>query len=479
MAGRKRNDNSCLTKAITISLCLFALPFMVTYFAIKTRSRNWIIASIWIWLLCLMYWTLPGDAPAVPAFLLSTLLTALGYLIYSLVLIQKKQRKKSLPEAYYHRSNQIGPVSQILPIEQTQPRPTPANSKPSIEITQPRKTDQALSQLSKDEILRAISASLEVSIVDGSDRYRRSRSGTPRPNKGQSLLDFPPSYVVIDVETTGFNPNSDKIIEIGALRVVDGEVVDRFIHLINPGRKIPSAITELTGISDVMVKNAPSIGEVLPDLKSFIGSDILVGHNVNFDVNFLYEAFMENLNVPVTNDFVDTLRFARQIYPQLPNHKLATLLKHLGIIDKTEHRSYSDSLYTNQLFQIMRTQVVDNGIEISNLAESVKPVCAKDIIPSHNHFDPAHPVFKKVFAYCGLLNRMTIRQAMQTVADLGGRNSETMTKKVRYLVIGDNVPNDFPEDGKPYKVYRYEILKSQGVNISMIRSDEFYSLINV
>lgn len=164
-------------------------------------------------------------------------------------------------------------------------------------------------QPSKEELERILSASF-FSEQD------------PRPEKGNSLIRFPSDFVVIDIETTGLYPKTDEIIELGAIRVRGYEIRERFSTLIKPSAPISAFISSLTGITNEMLEDAPSIEEVISDIRDCIGGDILVGHNVNFDINFLYDAMERSLDLPLGNDYVDTMRIARKALPDLPHHRL-------------------------------------------------------------------------------------------------------------------------------------------------------------
>lgn len=160
--------------------------------------------------------------------------------------------------------------------------------------------------------------------------------------KGKSIYAFPQDYTVVDIETTGFTAKSCEIIEISAIKVRKDAPVDTFSSLINPKRKIDGFITSLTGITDDMVQNAPDINSVLQDFDLFLGNDIIIGYNVNFDVNFLYDKFIKHLNRPLTNSFVDVLRFARKGLKNIPNHKQTTVAEYFGIDVYGAHRALKD-----------------------------------------------------------------------------------------------------------------------------------------
>lgn len=142
--------------------------------------------------------------------------------------------------------------------------------------------------------------------------FGNSIKKTSREQKGESLLALPDQYIVVDLETTGLDPLWNDIIEFGAVRVAAGSIVNRFSSLVNPGYEIDEFITELTGITNEMLSSAPVIADVLLDFLNFIGDNVVVGHNVNFDVNFIYDNCVSTLNRPFPNNFIDTMRLSRR-----------------------------------------------------------------------------------------------------------------------------------------------------------------------
>ena len=158
------------------------------------------------------------------------------------------------------------------------------------------------------------------------------------------------SYVVFDIETTGFSPINDKVTEIGAVKIVNGEKIAEFSELINPQIPIPTNITELTGINDVMVKDKDTIDKVLPRFLEFCNGSAVVAHNASFDVSFI----KHNANVigeTFNPEIFDTLALARELLPDLYNHKLNTVAKHLNIALLNHHRAVDDSAATAEIFQ--------------------------------------------------------------------------------------------------------------------------------
>ena len=162
----------------------------------------------------------------------------------------------------------------------------------------------------------------------------------------QSLDD---TYIVFDIETTGFSSIRDRIIEIGAVKVVDGEIVDRFSTFVNPKRPIPFEITNLTSITDEMVMGSPTIETVLPRFLEFVGDGVLVAHNAGFDVGFI-EQNCRNLGLDDHFVYADTVALARVLLPTLSKYKLNIVAKALNISLENHHRAVDDAGATAEIF---------------------------------------------------------------------------------------------------------------------------------
>lgn len=146
-------------------------------------------------------------------------------------------------------------------------------------------------------------------------------------------------FVALDTETTGLSPIYNELIEISAIKYKGKEKVGTFSTLIKPKAKIPYAITRITGITNEMVANSPNIERVMPNLIKFIGETTIIAHNANFDLRFL----QENSNGSFSkNKVIDTVKLSRQMHPFLPNHKLATVAKYIGITEEGFHRAEFD-----------------------------------------------------------------------------------------------------------------------------------------
>ncbi|GCE17061.1 exonuclease domain-containing protein [Dictyobacter kobayashii] len=156
-------------------------------------------------------------------------------------------------------------------------------------------------------------------------------------------------FVVIDTETTGLRPGSDRVIEVAAVRVGRGQILDSYHSLINPGRRIPPFIERFTGITQTMVNEAPLASQVLPELLDFIDGAPLVGHNLGFDLNFLtFEAQLLGLSFPI--DGFDTIPLARRFLPALKRFKLDMVAAHLNIETIHRHRAFGDAEVTAEVF---------------------------------------------------------------------------------------------------------------------------------
>ena len=156
--------------------------------------------------------------------------------------------------------------------------------------------------------------------------------------------------IVLDLETTGLSPYRHKITEIAAAKVINGEVIDRFHTLVNPEQPIPSFITRLTGITDEMVKDAPTVTSILPSLKEFLGEDIIVAHNASFDYKFLSHNFYMHQRTQLRNPLLCTVKLANRVHSTLPSKRLSSLCEFYGITNEQAHRAMSDVDATIKIF---------------------------------------------------------------------------------------------------------------------------------
>ena len=169
--------------------------------------------------------------------------------------------------------------------------------------------------------------------------------------KGNSLIRKLDDYTVLDIETTSLDTFSGEIVEISAIKVRDRKEIDSFFFFLKTKNEIGYFTTRLTGITNEMVeKQGKELVVVLQEFRKFLDKDIIVGHNVNFDINFIYDNMEENLNEYLSNDFVDTLRISRKVLPNLRHHKLDDLIRYFNLTRRNEHRALNDCILTNQVY---------------------------------------------------------------------------------------------------------------------------------
>ncbi len=168
------------------------------------------------------------------------------------------------------------------------------------------------------------------------------------------------TVIVLDFETTGLSPNyGDRAIEIGAVKLVDGVLVDRFQQLMNPGQRINSFIEDYTGITNQMLDSAPPCEEVMSEFFSFIDGFNMVAHNSSFDSRFLASE-LERINLNEPGSFACSMLISRRVYPDAPNHKLGTLVQYKQLPnDGTFHRALADAEMTAHLWLGMLEDIQD------------------------------------------------------------------------------------------------------------------------
>ncbi len=177
--------------------------------------------------------------------------------------------------------------------------------------------------------------------------------------RGQSI---DTTYCVLDLETTGFSPVTEKITEIGIMKLKDGEVIDKFSTFVNPEKPIPQRVVEVTNITDDMVKDAETIDKIFPEILDFINGSVLVAHNADFDINFLkHNAKVLGYNFDFT--YIDTLSLAHEIFPDFKSYKLGRIAKNLGIKVEVAHRALDDVDTTVKVFDIMLEKLKEAGVQ--------------------------------------------------------------------------------------------------------------------
>ncbi len=322
---------------------------------------------------------------------------------------------------------------------------------------------------------------------------------TQRELKGKSLLGLIDDYVVIDIETTGLSYSCD-IIEIAAIKVVNNEIVDSYSSLIKPipyfeaddaNMEAPlyvnDYITALTGITNEMLKDAPDIKNILPVFSAFIGNMAVVGHNIaSFDSNFLYDAFLKHLKIPFSNDCIDTMRLFRLSFPSDAHHRLKDLAGKISFDTKNMHRALNDCVITQKGYEFLKSEILKQFGSAEAFNEyaqkhttSKSGLHAKNITTENNIFDTTNPLHNSVCVFTGTLEKMGRKEAMQLVADVGGINADSVTKKTNYLILGNNDYCPLIKEGKSNKQKKAEKLKLDGCDIEIMPENVFYDLIGI
>ena len=314
---------------------------------------------------------------------------------------------------------------------------------------------------------------IKIGISDSGNKNKR-------PYKGQSLLDFIDDYTVMDVETTGRDPGRDRIIQISCLTIRNKKISDHYDTYVNPCIEISPLITNITGITNEMVSNAPTIQEVIPLVREFVSDDVIVGHNVNFDINFIYDASINNNLSPFDNDFIDTLRISRRMFPQWPDHQLKSLVRNFGLSGDIFHNAAEDTTHTYHCYEYMKKLIQDGTTDIQAvlIVPKSQKKSYKSIVPTELNFDPDNPFYNKTVAITGELSGIERSQVFQIIVNLGGKCTESISRKVDYLIVGDYSKSWGVKDNKTSKLKKAEELLLAGYNIQIISEDVFFDILN-
>ena len=204
----------------------------------------------------------------------------------------------------------------------------------------------------------------DIKIIYGVEAYLApDNTKTVYNGKGQSI---DTTYCVLDLETTGFSAVTEKITEVGIMKVKNGEVIDEFSTFVNPEKHIPERVTEVTNITDEMVKDADTIEKVFPKILEFLGDDketVIVAHNANFDVGFLKQN-AKALGYKFNYTYLDTLSLAKDLFPDYKKYKLGKIAENLGIKVEVAHRALDDVDTTVKVFKVMIDMLKKKGAEI-------------------------------------------------------------------------------------------------------------------
>lgn len=308
--------------------------------------------------------------------------------------------------------------------------------------------------------------------------------------KGNSIIAFLDDYTVVDLETTGFSAEHDDIIELGAVKVHNNKIVGTYQKLIRPSVFLSPFVSGLTGITDEMLKYSPDLDSVIDEFVDFIGDDVVVGHNVGFDINFICNKYQKLRDKKFTNDFVNTIRFSKKINREQRHHNLGTLCELYNIGEDNMHRAESDCVATQQLYEILKQQAIcdfgseeafissfkKKGKKNSNSSNDYKKIF-ESLVPENGDIDETNSFYDKVCVFTGTLEKMKRTDAAQIVVNLGGTVATSVTKNTNYLVLGNNDYCSSIKDGKSNKQKKAEQLILNGSDLIILDENTFYNMI--
>lgn len=317
-----------------------------------------------------------------------------------------------------------------------------------------------------------------------------------REHKGKSIIALPSEYIVIDTETTGLDYDYCSIIEISALKYRDGNCVESFSTLVKPPLLhyyqtdddgnwqeyccyVDDFITGLTGITNEMLETAPEPAAVMPAFLDFIGESVLIGHNAHFDINFLYDAAARVGARPVSNDFIDTLRIARKVFPELAHHRLSDVVEACGITATPSHRAEADAKATAECYERMRQKILEVKTEedfINSFVYRYKNDL-NSLTATTENIDSTNPLYGKVVVFTGALSCMSRKEAFQMVLNLGGIPKDSFNAKTNFLVIGNTDFAKSVKDGKSNKMKKAEALIKKGGDVAVLSEAAFFDMI--
>jgi len=289
------------------------------------------------------------------------------------------------------------------------------------------------------------------------------------------------NYSILDTETTGLDSRYDDVIEIGILRVRENEIVDKFHTYVKPQFEISDFITQLTGITNEMVKNAPSFNEALPLALNFIGQDVIVGQNVNFDIRFLTAERYGG--VLLTELYSDTMYIGRKVLPHLNHHRLSDLANALEIQFDTMHNVVDDCMATynvyNKLHELAKTRNIDLNANFKSKNKD-KYINFKTLeINDDTMLKIDSPFYEKHVCFTGTLERYPRLEVAQIIVNIGGFVDNTVTKQTNFLVIGDYNYYTERTGKKSSKRIRAENNKLNGEDIEIISEKVFYQMLEL
>ena len=259
---------------------------------------------------------------------------------------------------------------------------------------------------------------------------------------------------------------------------------ERFHTYVKPSAPVPYEITQLTGITDEMVRSAPLADQVMAGFHAFVGNHVLVGHNANFDINFIYDACRQ-CGLHLGNDFIDTMRISKKVFPELERYRLSDLVGRMNIPQELAHRAEADAEMAVRCFEgmkeiVLKSKTIDDfrkefrSRKSQNYRASLLAVTADT-----DDFDETNPLYGKVVVFTGTLSSMGRKEAFQIVANLGGHPHDEITKKTNFLVIGDDEFSKSRRDGETNKMKKAAAYREKGQDIVTLSESTFFQMLGL
>lgn len=305
-------------------------------------------------------------------------------------------------------------------------------------------------------------------ILDKKPVIQRPKKMINKKYEGQLVKTTLADYVVLDLETTGLSYEKDEIIEVGILKVRNNKIIEKYEQLIHPQKSISQTITDLTGITNEMVKDAPTINEVKDKIRNFINDDVILGHNVTFDISFLqciYDHF--------DNDYLDTLHFSRRAFNGIDNYQLTTLVKTFHLTNN-EHRALADCYATKDLYDY----IVKKFDSIENLYKNDRNSKQNKLdvhILKKINIEKDNLLNGKNCIITGNLSKMSKKTGNEIILQCGGTIQKSVNKKVNIVIIGINPYSD----KKTAKHIKAQEMIAKGQEIKLISENKFYKMIGL
>lgn len=293
-------------------------------------------------------------------------------------------------------------------------------------------------------------------------------------NKGKEIVGFLDDYTLIDIETTGLSTFRDRVTELGGIKVRNGEIVEKYSHLVRypKDNSVPPFITKLNGITREMIeKDGVAVEDAIHDFREFIGSDVIIGYNVNFDLNFVYDLTKKYNEPELNNDYVDVLRLARTFYPRERHNRLLDCMQRIGIAQVEQHRGLDDSIDTKKVYDYFRDNFTEGMLETAQGKIKNFDLVNEKLQPWELGF--RNPLNLKKVVLSGNLH-LDIDEMKQVIENMNGQVQNQVTKETNYLIMGDH--DFFRHDNEDLETAR-ELIKN-GAKIKRLSETYFLTMLD-